>query len=498
MIFNSVQFLIFFPVVFMVYFLLPPGIRYIWLLVSSYYFYICWNPKYIILILFSTVITYISGIIMEILREGKEDIQVKGHDLKICAAISFILNLSMLFYFKYFEFAVSTLNRIFGIIGAEAEISSGDMILPVGISFYIFQALGYTMDVYRGEIKAERNFLRYALFVSFFPQLVAGPIERSKNLLRQVDSPTYFDLENVRQGLLTMAYGLFMKVAVADRLAGIIDPIYGDWINHTGMDLGAATMLFAVQIYCDFEGYSQLAIGSAQVLGFRINQNFKTPYLSTNIREFWKRWHISLTNWFRDYLYIPLGGSRKGRGRKYINTMIVFLISGLWHGASWHFVVWGGVNGFYSIIQDSTESVRKKVYRFLKIDTEALFWKCFCGFVTFFLIDISWLLFRSPGVRQAISILYKICNGFNPWYFFSDDFYNIFGSAKNFSIIVFSLAAVVGVDMVRKKGVSLKEYLLKQQIVYRWSIYLILIFIIMLWGAYGNDYEQTQFIYFQF
>lgn len=498
MVFNSVQFLIFFPVVFIVYFLLPPGIRYIWLLVSSYYFYICWNPQYIILILFSTVITYISGIVMEVLREGKEDIRLRRHCLKICVALSLILNLSMLFYFKYFKFAISTLNRIFGIIGAEVEISSRDIILPVGISFYIFQALGYTIDVYRGEVKAERNFLRYALFVSFFPQLVAGPIERSKNLLRQVDSPTYFDLENVRQGLLTMAYGLFMKVVVADRLAGIIDPIYGDWINHTGMDLAAATMLFAVQIYCDFEGYSQLAIGSAQVLGFRINQNFKTPYLCTNIREFWKRWHISLTDWFRDYLYIPLGGSRKGRARKYINTMIVFLISGLWHGASWHFVVWGGVNGFYSILQDSTESVRKKVYRFLKIDTKALFWRCLCGFVTFFLIDISWLLFRSSGVRQAISILYKIWNGFNPCYFFSDDFYNIFGSTKMFSIIVFSLAAVGVIDMIRQKGFSLKEYLLKQQIIYRWSIYLILIFIIMLWGAYGNDYEQTQFIYFQF
>lgn len=340
MIFNSMQFLIFFPIVFMIYFLFPPKTRYIWLLISSYYFYMCWNPKYIFLILFSTTVTYISGIAIETVK--KKNVDGKRWFLKCCVAISFFLNLLVLFYFKYFEFMITNLNRFIGILGLQILVPVFDIILPVGISFYIFQALGYTMDVYRGEIEAEKNFFRYALFVSFFPQLVAGPIERSKNLLKQVNNPTYFKVENARQGLLTMAYGLFMKVVVADRLAGIIDPIYNNWSEQTGMRLMTATILFAVQIYCDFEGYSQLAIGSAQVLGFHINQNFKIPYLSTSIQDFWQRWHISLTGWFRDYLYIPLGGNRKGKVRKYLNTMIVFLVSGLWHGASWHFVVWGG------------------------------------------------------------------------------------------------------------------------------------------------------------
>ncbi len=498
MIFNSIQFLIFFPIVFMVYFLLPAKIRYMWLLISSYYFYMCWNPKYIFLILFSTVITYLSGLSMEAVRKKSFSGETQKHYLNACVAVSFLLNLLILFYFKYFEFAVATINRIIGAAGVRISVPAYDVMLPVGISFYIFQALGYTIDVYRGEIHGEKNFFRYALFVSFFPQLVAGPIERSKNLLNQVDKPTYFEAEHARHGLLTMAYGLFMKVVVADRLAGIINPIYSDWNSQSGMSIMAATILFAFQIYCDFEGYSQLAIGSAQVLGFHINQNFKTPYLCTSIRDFWQRWHISLTSWFRDYLYIPLGGNRKGKLRKYGNTMIVFLVSGLWHGAGWHFVAWGGVNGIYNIVQDLTDSVRQKVYQILKIDTTAFFWKCFCGFVTFFFIDISWLFFRADGIGQSVSMLRKIWNELNPWYFFSDEFYNLFGTAKDVAVTLFSLFIIALIDVFRRRGFDLRGYLLEQQIIYRWVFYFAVIFIIMLWGAYGSGYEQTQFIYFQF
>ncbi len=482
----------------MVYFLLPAKIRYIWLLISSYYFYMCWNPKYIFLILFSTMITYMSGLFMDTIKRTSFNSRTQRLCLNGCVAVSLILNLLILFYFKYFEFTIAAMNRILGTAGISISVPACDILLPVGISFYIFQALGYTIDVYRGEIHAEKNFFRYALFVSFFPQLVAGPIERSKNLLRQVNTPTFFDVECARQGLLTMAYGLFMKVVVADRLAGIINPIYSDWNSRTGMSLVTATILFAFQIYGDFEGYSQLAIGSARVLGFYIDQNFKTPYLCTSIRDFWQRWHISLTNWFRDYLYIPLGGNRKGKPRKYFNTMIVFLVSGLWHGASWHFVAWGGVNGIYNIIQDITDSVRHKAYRILRIDTTAFIWKCFCGFVTFFFIDISWLFFRADGVRQSISILKKMWNECNPWYFFSDEFYDLFGTAKDMGIILFSLSIMALIDIFRRKGFDLKGYLLQQQILFRWLFYFAAVFIIMMWGAYGSGYEQTQFIYFQF
>lgn len=260
----------------------------------------------------------------------------------------------------------------------------------------------------------------------------------------------------------------------------------------------AGTILFAFQIYCDFEGYSQIAIGSAQVLGFHLNQNFRTPYLCTDIKDFWKRWHISLTSWFRDYLYIPLGGNRKGRRRKYLNTIIVFLISGLWHGASWHFVVWGWINGVYNILQDATGSVRQRLYRLLKIDTRSFVWKCFCGFVTFILIDISWLFFRASGMRQSVYILEKIWNDLNIFYFFSDGFYCIFGSAKKLAIVVCSFLIMIFIDVLRKRQFDLKDYILKQQIIFRWVIYFLTILIIMLWGTYGSDYGQTQFIYFQF
>lgn len=498
MLFNSIDFLIFFPIVCIIYFLLSPKVRFIWLLIVSYYFYMCWNPKYIILILFSTIITYMSGLAIELVKKSSLDIWMRKYCLNGFVALSFILNLLILFYFKYYEFAISTVNRVLNIVNLHVATPTYDIVLPVGISFYIFQALGYIIDVYRGEIKAEKNLLRYALFVSFFPQLVAGPIERSKNLLCQVNTLMYFNIENIRQGLLTMSYGIFMKVVVADNLSNIIDSIYSNWIERRGMDLMVATILFAFQIYCDFEGYSQLAIGSAQVLGFRINQNFRMPYLCDNIRDFWKRWHISLTSWFRDYLYIPLGGNKKGRWRKYFNTIIVFLVSGLWHGASWHFVAWGGINGIYIVAEDSTKFLRKKISGILRIDTNAKLWRCLKKIVTFFFIDISWLFFRAEGIQQAISILKKIYYDFKPWYLFSDDFYNIFGSIKTFAVILFSLLTVISIDLLHNRGISIKKFILNQQIIYRWGIYIAIIITIIFFGAYGSGYEQAQFIYFQF
>ncbi len=498
MVFNSMDFLLFFPIVIIVYFVFPVRIRYIWLLLSSYYFYMCWNPKYIILILFSTIVTYVTGRVIELIKRSQNSDLIKRYLLNCCIAISCMLNLAMLFYFKYLGFAIFSINRVISIVNLHISVTIPDVILPVGISFYTFQVLGYIVDVYRDEIKAEKNFLKYALFVSFFPQLVAGPIERSKNLLYQVNKPRRFEIESIRQGLLTMSYGLYMKVVVADQLSSIIDPIYNDWIERQGMELMIATILFAFQIYCDFEGYSQMAIGSAQILGFRINQNFRTPYLSTSIQDFWKRWHISLTSWFRDYLYIPLGGNRKGKLKKYINTIIIFLVSGLWHGASWHFVIWGGINGIYIVLQDLTKTLRSRLYTLLKIDTETFLWKCFKGFIVFILIDISWLFFRAEGIMQSINILKTIYYDFNLWYLFSDDFYNIFGSAKTFSIIIVSLLIVFIIDILHRRGIDLKRYILRQQIIYRWGIYFTIIIGIMFLGAYGSDYEQIQFIYFQF
>lgn len=498
MLFNSVEFLVFFPIVFFVYFLISPKVRYIWLLAASYFFYMCWNPKYIILIFLSTAITFASGLMMEKVREKNHNLVWKRFWLRSCLAVSLFFNLLILFYFKYFEFAITNINRIIGIRGGNYWDLKHKIILPVGISFYIFQALGYAIDVYREDIKAEKNFFRYALFVSFFPQLVAGPIERSENLLNQMKNATYFKVENARQGLLTMAYGLFLKVVVADRLAGIINPIYSGWEEQRGMNLMVATILFSFQIYCDFEGYSQIAIGSAKILGFHINRNFMVPYLCTSIRGFWKKWHISLTSWFRDYLYIPLGGNRKGKLKKYLNTLIVFLCSGLWHGANWHFVAWGGLNGIYNIVQDAEQDTFNRICRWFKIDTKAFLWKCLCGLCTFFFINISWVFFRATGIRQSFYILKTIWDDFNIWYLFSDNFYKLFGSSKDLAVTIFSLVIVLFVDILRTQGIDVKAYILRQQFFYRWLVYILIIFIVMIWGGYGSGYEQTQFIYFQF
>lgn len=347
MLFNSYQFLIFFPVVTLIYFLIPHKIRYIWLLIASYFFYMCWNAKYALILLFSTAVTYIGGILIS--KANKvEDNRKKIKYKKMFVALSFIINLSILFLFKYFDFAIGNINRILAVLNIQLLNPKFDIVLPVGISFYIFQALGYTVDVYREDVKAERNFLKYALFVSFFPQLVAGPIERSKNLLEQMYEKHYFEAQRVKDGLLLMIWGGFQKIVIADRIAIVVDTIFNKFPEYGGIYILIASILFAFQIYCDFSGYSIIAVGAAKVMGFRLMENFNAPYFSMSVSEFWRRWHISLSTWFKDYVYIPLGGNRKGKIRKYINIMIVFLVSGLWHGASWNYIVWGGLNRSFS------------------------------------------------------------------------------------------------------------------------------------------------------
>lgn len=349
MLFNSIEFLFFMPTVVLVTFLVPSRFRYILLLIASYFFYMSWDAKYGILLATITIITYVCAFAIDSVRSScnkrcidENRYKRRNRVGKCFLIVGLILNFGTLFYFKYANFTSLTINRIAHYIGLDFSSPSYEILLPVGISFFIFQAVGYMIDVYRGNIAAEKNLLRYALFVSFFPQLVAGPIERSGNLLKQLRMTTKFDVKNTKSGLLTIAYGLFLKIVLADNIAMTIDPIFDSIYDYSGMHLLFASILFAFQIYCDFNGYTLIAIGSAEILGYRLNKNFTSPYLAISVKDFWRRWHISLTSWFRDYLYIPLGGSRKGKYRKQLNTMIVFLVSGLWHGAAWKFVAWGG------------------------------------------------------------------------------------------------------------------------------------------------------------
>lgn len=335
--FNSLSFLIFFPIVTLMYFIIKPKYRYIWLLISSYYFYMCWNPKYAILIATSTIITYLSGRFIHKFNsiiDEKRSIRLK----RLVVFLSVSSNLAILFLFKYFNFTVNILTTAFNYLHINIVLPRFDFLLPVGISFYTFQALSYTIDVYRGSVKAEKNIGKYALFVSFFPQLVAGPIEKSKDLLYQFNEIHYFDYNRTKEGLILMIWGFFQKIVVSDRLAILVNEVYNNPSAHKGFEIVVATIFFAFQIYCDFSSYSNIAKGAARVMGYRLSKNFDSPYFSDSIKMFWRRWHITLGAWFKDYLYIPLGGNRKGRIRTYINTMIVFLTSGLWHGASINFV----------------------------------------------------------------------------------------------------------------------------------------------------------------
>lgn len=354
MLFNSIDFMVFFPIVVLVFFAIPRRMRRVWLLLASYYFYMSWHPQYAILIAASTIITFIGGLLIERMKTK--------HRKRLVLVISLVSNLLILAVYKYADFAIQTLSGIMSRFGLGVIERRLDLLLPVGISFYTFQAISYTIDVYKGDVKAERNVINYALFVSFFPQLVAGPIERSGNLLSQIQKTKELNLwnfERVRDGMLLIFWGLFQKLVIADRAAILVKQVYGSYKNYGFLELAIASVLFAFQIYCDFGGYTNIARGAARVMGFSLMQNFRQPYFATSIKDFWRRWHISLTSWFTDYLYIPLGGSKKGMLRQHLNTFIVFGISGLWHGASWHFVLWGVLHAFYQMIGNIRRRVKK-------------------------------------------------------------------------------------------------------------------------------------------
>ena len=493
MLFNTLDFLFFFPIVLLVYFVLPARIRYVWLLVASYYFYMCWNPAYIVLIMLSTVITYVCGRIIGSLRENKLK--------KLVIAISFVSNLGILIYFKYTGFLINTLNSLLTAIHFQ-RIPTFDVLLPVGISFYTFQALGYTVDVYRGEVKAERNLLKYALFVSFFPQLVAGPIERSGNLLNQINEEAnhkLWDYERVTSGFITMLWGFFLKVVIADRAAVLVDTVFSGYEQYGTVALTAGTIAFAVQIYCDFAGYSTIAIGAAKALGFNLMDNFDTPYLARGIVDFWHRWHISLSTWFRDYLYIPLGGSRCSKVRKYVNIMITFGVSGLWHGAGWNYIVWGLLHGIYQIIEKELMPLLGRINKRFRTRTNSFGYKFFQAVITFILVDFAWIFFRADSMHQAVHYIQRMFTCRDWWSLFDQSLYTLGLNIEEVHILVFGVALLLLSDILqytKRKGIA--EFLSGQWIVFRWSVLLVLLFTCIIFGYYGPGFDSTQFIYFQF
>jgi D-alanyl-lipoteichoic acid acyltransferase DltB (MBOAT superfamily) len=498
MVFTSSQFLIFLPVVVGIYYIAPKKIKNLWLLLASYYFYMCWNAVYILLILFSTIVTYVSGILMEKINQSDLGEERSILYKKFCVAGSFVLNLSILFFFKYMNWGIEMVNRLLTGFHITLNISTFDILLPVGISFYTFQALGYTMDVYRGDIYAEKSFFQYALFVSFFPQLVAGPIERSGNLLKQLAEPKKASFDNMRDGILLMLWGYFLKVVLADRIALFVDTVYGDIETYTGAYLIVATLLFAVQIYCDFGGYSTIAMGAAKLLGIQLMENFNAPYLSMSVAEFWRRWHISMSGWFRDYLYIPLGGNRKGKIRKYINIIITFGVSGLWHGANWTYVLWGLLNGIFQIIGDLLRPIRSRLAVLFEIKLDSLSHKCLKVVTTFFLIDFTWIFFRASTVREALRILKKMIMERNPWIFVDGSIYACGLDQRNFGLLLCGIFILFAADLCKYKGIKLRQVVAAQDYWAQCLIIIMTVVSILLFGIWGVEYDASSFIYFQF
>lgn len=500
MLFNSIHFMIFFPIVLMIYFVIPAQVRKIWLLIASYYFYMSWNPKYVILIIISTVITYVSGVFIDKFN-NLNSLSAKRWRSSIFI-VCLLSNFLILAVFKYGNFVLDTVNSILNVLHIEVIPHKFDFLTPVGISFYTFQALGYIIDVYRKEIKAEKNFIQYALFVSFFPQLVAGPIERSKNLLMQIDhvmNLKLWDLKRITSGAILMVWGLFVKMVIADRVSILVDTVFDSYWMYGSTELCLAAVGFAIQIYCDFGSYSLIAIGAAKVMGFQLMENFNTPYFSASIKDFWKRWHISLSSWFRDYLYIPLGGNRKGKYQEYLNKMLVFTVSGLWHGASWSYVAWGGLHGIYQVIEDIARPYGKKICNKLKIKTECFSWHLLQIIVVFILVDFAWIFFRAESFSDAICFVKRFFIQPTPWILFNGGIYNLGLDRVEMNILVFSLFLLLFADLIRyKKKMTIDSFLMEQNLWFEWFVVIMLIVMIFIFGEYGAAYSAQQFIYFQF
>lgn len=496
MLFNSLSFLIFFPVVVLLYFVIPPKVRYIWLLLASYFFYMGWNAKYALLLLFSTVVTYGAGLL---LYQWKD----KPKQKKVVVAVGLIVNFGILFLFKYLDFVVDTIQSLGAKVGITIAEPSFNLLLPVGISFYIFQAVGYMVDIYREKLEPEKNFLKYALFVSYFPQLVAGPIERSTRLLPQLknlDKIKVWNLDRIRCGALVMLYGYFLKMVIADRAALLVDTVFhaNYYSQYVGITALVGAILFSIQIYCDFAGYTYIAIGASKVMGVELMNNFNTPYLATSIKDFWDRWHISLTSWFRDYLYFPLGGSRKGKLRKYVNILIVFSVSGLWHGAAWHYVIWGMIHGFLRVVEEITEKIRAKVTALLQINTAVLSYKAFRMAVTFVLVTIAWVFFRAESIGQALDLIKNMVTVWNPWVLFDNSLLGLGLDGKDWNVLLTALLVMFVTECFQYRKVSLSKKFAEQNLLFQWGFFLVGILFILVFGIYGPAYSASQFIYFQF
>lgn len=479
MLFNSFHFAIFLPIVFLLYWLFPAKYRWTILLLSSCYFYMSWNVKYIFLIFLTTAITYVCALLIE-----KHCAHRKAYLI-----LSLVVCFGTLFFYKYFNFASESMAKALRAIAIPVHPVTLQVMLPVGISFYTFQTLSYVIDVYRGDVPAERHFGHYAAFITFFPQLVAGPIERTRSLLPQIKAEHRFDGDSAIYGLKLMMWGFFKKIVIADDIAIYVDRVYNNLSYYKGFALVLATVLFTFQIYCDFSGYSDIARGTAKLFGIDLMQNFKSPYFSASIKEFWSRWHISLSTWFRDYVYIPLGGNRVGKLRHYWNLLVTFLVSGLWHGANWTFVLWGGVHGVAQIVENALgirQSKKQNIAWLLRV------------FVVFCFAALAWVFFRVQSIAEAAYVFRHMLDGVSsPIHYIVQGFTDI-NMAKThlaFSLVCYFAPLCVLDYFGAKTNGDAITVIEGWRTGMRWLFYIVLGLGIVLFSQKG---VAAEFVYFQF
>lgn len=488
MLFNSMNFLLFLVVTVVLYYILPERARKYLLLIASYYFYMQWNYKYVLLLLTITIITFYSGKFIE----ASSCLKVR----KVYLFIGTAATLGILFWFKYFYFFVDCINAVKSFFHfRQFNYSAINIVLPVGISFFTLQGIGYILDVFRGEIRAERSIFNYALFISFFPQLVAGPIERANHIIEQFNEPHKFSAANIQEGIIYLLWGLYLKIVIADRIAIMVDDIFANISNNSLFVIIIGTVMFSFQIYTDFYGYSVMAKGAALLLGVRLMDNFNAPYFSRNVREFWGRWHISLSSWFRDYVYIPLGGSKNGRMKKYRNILVIFLLSGLWHGASITFVIWGGYHGLLRVCGDIKELIERKIdccksrgiLKFVK--------NMVAHFSTILVVFIGWFFFRINEMGDFIELVSK---NHNIGSFKVDGIFSHGLSEGQMVVLLCSISLVCVVDFFRYRGANPIESIMEKNFCVRCFCQIAIIFFILIFGVYGKAYDTNNFIYFQF
>ena len=489
MLFNSIEFAVFFPVVTALYFALPHRWRWCLLLVSSCIFYMAFIPYYIAILGVTIVIDYVAGLWVS-------DPRLSNGQRKSVLTASVVSTCLVLFVFKYFNFANANLAALARTLHWNYPVAALAVALPIGLSFHTFQSLSYVIEVYRGQQAPERNFGIYALYVMFYPQLVAGPIERPQNLLHQFRQPHVFEYGRVTNGLKLMLWGLFKKVVIADRVAIAVNQVYHAPQDYTGLPLILATVFFALQIYCDFSGYSDMAIGAAQVMGFRLMDNFNRPYFAKSIAEFWKRWHISLSTWFRDYFYIPLGGNRVSRGRWQANLFLTFLVSGLWHGANWTYIIWGGLNGLYLVVSLRTEQWRQRLVTGLGLRRWPFAYRCGRVAITFALVCFAWIFFRAASLADAWHVATHLFLNLG-WPASVRDLRQLFQQVGLdwFDAVVAcgAIALMETVHLIQRHR-HVRQLLAEWPAAARWGVYYALLLGVIFFGVF----DRREFIYFQF